>query len=121
MPIIGYKCKFKDIPSINDYIFTINFNLNYTDYGALKINDKDDNYFDVGDFRIKTNKMIEQFDENKYKEYDIGISILSICKYIVDTIPSLFSISCEDGNMVDTYYKDEIIEDYKKIKQNRNL
>ena len=67
MPIIGYKCKFRNIPSVNDCIFTINFNLNYTDYGALKINDEDDNYFDVGDFRIKINKMIEQFDENKYK------------------------------------------------------
>ena len=120
MPIIGYKCSFKNIPSISEYIFTIKFNLKYTDYGALKIKNEGNDYFDVADFKIKINEMVERFNKKIYRDYDIGICILSVCKYIVDTIPTLFSIVVEDDNMIDIYSKDEIIEDYELIKSKKD-
>ena len=120
MPIMGFKNKFKNIEFIRDVIFTINFNLKYTDYGGLKIDDENDNYFDVGNFRILINDCFNEFDEELLKRYDNGVLILSICKYLVDKIPGLYSIVGESDGMIDTYYKEEIIKDYEKIK-NRSL
>lgn len=116
MPIIGYKKKFKNIKSISDNIFIINFNLEYTECGSLKIQNEKDNYFDVGDFRILLDKVFDEFDEEIFEEYNNGVYILSVCKYIVDKVPNLYSINYETNGMVDTYYKQEIIEDYNKIK-----
>lgn len=120
MPIIGYKKQFKNIDSIKNDTFTINFKLKYTDIGSLKIENEENDYFDVGDFNILLDKVFNNFTKDKLKEYDNGIYILSICKYIVDNVPNLYSISYEDKGMIDTYYKDEIINDYNKIKENIN-
>ena len=118
MPLIGYKKKFKNVESISDDIFTINFDLKYTEYGALRINDEEESYFDVGDFRILIDECFDKLNDELLKTYDNGVYILSICKYIVDKIPNLYSIIYESKGMVDTYYKQEIIKDYEKIKNN---
>ena len=115
MPIMGYKKKFKNIKSLSDDIFTINFKLKYNGHGFLNICDVDDNYFDVGDFRILLDKVFDDFNENKLREYDNGVYILSICKYIVDMVPNLYSINYESKGMIDTYYKEEIIDSYNDI------
>ena len=57
---------------------------------------------------------------NLLKQYDNGVYILSICKYIVDRVPNLYSINYESKDMIDTYLKSEIIEDYNKIKKGIN-
>ena len=115
MPIIGYKKTFKNIKSLSEDIFTINFKLEYDEFGHLKL---ENNYFDVGDFGRLLDNVFNQFDEFKLKEYDNGIYILSICKYIVDKVPNLYSIIYEENGMIDTYYKQEIIDAYNKIKKN---
>ena len=113
MPIIGYKMQFNKIKSIKDDTFIINFKLTYTEKGLLKL--EDDAIFDIGDYRILLENVFNNFDLEKLKEYDNGIYILSICKYIVDNIPNLHSIRYETKTMIDTYYKEEIIENYNKI------
>ena len=118
MPIIGYKKTFKNIKSLSEDIFTINFKLEYDEFGHLKFQDGPNDYFDVGDFRILLDNVFAAFDEKKLKEYDNGIYILSICKYIVDKVPNLYSIVYEENGMIDTYYKQEIIDAYNKIKNN---
>lgn len=117
MPIIGYKKKFKHIKGYEEDIFTINFDLEYTNYGALKIKNEKDNYFDVGDYNILLDKVFEEFTKEELKKYDNGVYILSMCKYIVDKVPKLYSINYETKNMIDTYLKQEIIENYNKIKK----
>ena len=116
MPIIGYKQQFKNIPSLKNVTFTINFKLKYTEYGALEFDNKENPYFDCGDHRILIEKTFDNFNIEKLKEYDNGIQILSICKYLVDTIPNIYQVIYESKSSIDTYYKDEIIEDYKLIK-----
>lgn len=116
MPIMGFKNKFKNIESISNDVFTINFNLKYTNLGGLRINDENESYFDIGDFRMFIDECFNKFTEENLKQYDNGVYILSICKYLVDKIPSLYSITYETKGMIDTYYKDEIVNDYEKIK-----
>lgn len=120
MPLIGFKKQFKNIKTLSNDIFTINFDLKYTEIGALRINDKNDSYFDVGDFRLHIDQVFNDFTNEILKSYDIGVYILSICKYIVDSIPNLYSITYESSGMIDTYYKNEIIEDYNKIKEHKD-
>ena len=119
MPIVGYKKKFKNIKSISDDIWTINFKLEYNDYGFLEICDVDDNYFDVGDFRILLDEVFDEFNQDKFNEYDNGVYILSICKYIVDRVPNVYSINYESKGMIDTYYNEEIIDSYNRILKSR--
>ena len=115
MPILGYKKNFKNIKTLSNDLFIINFNLKYTKSGSLSIKDKNIKYFDVGDFHYLIDKVFDDFDEKTLKEYDNGIYILSICKYLIDKIPGIYSIVYETNNMIDTYYKDEILKDYFKI------
>jgi len=61
MPIIGYKKQFKNIKSISNDIFTINFDLKYTENCSLRINDEKESYFDIGDFRILIDKVFDKF------------------------------------------------------------
>ena len=63
--------------------------------------------------------IFDNFTEEKRKKYDNGIYILSVCKYIVDNVPNLYSINYETKGMIDTYYKQEIIDAYNKIKNNQ--
>lgn len=42
-----------------------------------------------------------------------------MCKYIVDKVPNLYSINYESNGMIDTYLKQEIIDDYIKIKKGK--
>lgn len=119
MPVIGYKKVFKQIKGVADEIFIVNFNLKYNKEGFLEIKDESDSYFDVGDFRIKLDTIFNEFTEEMLKKYDNGVYILSICKYIVDKIPNLYSINYESKGMIDTYYKQEIIDDYNKISINK--
>ena len=114
MPILGFKKSFKNIKSIQKDIFTINFKVNYNEYGFLNLEDEQNNYFDVGDINLLLDKTFSEFNETKFKEYDNGIYILSICKYIVDKVPYLYSINYETTNSIDTYLKQEVIEDYNK-------
>ena len=117
MPIIGYKKNFKNLKGYENDIFTVNFDLEYTEHGSLKIKNEKDNYFDVGDFGILLDDVFEKLTNDLLKEYDNGVYILSMCKYIVDRVPNLYSISYETKGMVDTYLKTEIIEDYDKIRK----
>ena len=118
MPIIGYKQQFKNIEFLKNKIFTINFKLKYNEYGSLEFDNQENSYFDSGDYRILIEKTFDEFNEQKLKEYDNGIQILSICKYLVDNIPNIYKITYESNSSIDTYYKDEIIKDYLKIKNN---
>ena len=43
-----------------------------------------------------------------------------MCKYIVDNIPNLYSINYESSGMIVTYLKQEIIDDYNKIKNEKD-
>ena len=117
MPIIGYRKNFKNLKGYENDIFTVNFNLEYTEHGFLKIKNEKDNYFDVGDFRILLDDVFEKLTNDLLKKYDNGVYILSMCKYIVDRVPNLYSINYETKDTVDTYLKSEIIEDYDKIKK----
>jgi len=114
MPVLGYKNSFKNLKAIQEETFIINFKLNYNESGALQIEDEKESLFDVGDYRILIEKVFDELDEQKFKDYDNGIFILSICKYIVDKVPNLYSITYESKKMVDTYYKQEILDAYKK-------
>ena len=116
MPIIGYKQQFKNIEFLKNEVFTINFKLKYNEYGALEFDDKENPYFDSGDYRNIIEKTFDEFNGQKLKEYDNGIQILSICKYLVDNIPNIYKITYESNSSIDTYYKEEIIEDYALIK-----
>lgn len=118
VPIIGYKKKFKNIKSLQNEIFIVNFKLEYNSHGFLEIQHEDNNRFDVGDFNILLDRIFDDFTEEKRKKYDNGIYILSVCKYIVDNVPNLYSINYETKGMIDTYYKQEIIDAYNKIKNN---
>ena len=119
MPIIGYKQQFKNIDFLKNQTFTINFKLKYKEHGVLEFDNQENSYFDFGDYRIIIEKTFNNFTKEKLKEYDNGILILSICKYLVDNIPNIYNITYESNSTIDTYYKDEIINDYLKInKQN---
>ena len=119
MPTIGYKKKFKNIKGLQNEIFIVNFKLEYNSQGFLEIQHEDNNYFDVGDYNILLDRIFDDFTEEKRKKYDNGIYILSVCKYIVDNVPNLYSINYETKGMIDTYYKQEIIDAYNKIKNNQ--
>lgn len=120
MPIIGYKKSFKNLKGYKQDTFTVNFNLEYNDHGFLRIKNEQDNYFDVGDYRILLDEVFEKLTEDELKKYDNGVYILSMCKYIVDNVPNLYSINYESKGMVDTYLKQEIIDDYNKIKKGKD-
>lgn len=120
MPIIGYKKRFKYIEGYDQDVFTVNFNLEYNEHGFLSIKNEKDDYFDVGDFGILLDEVFEDFTKDKLRKYDNGVYILSMCKYIVDRVPTLYSINYESKGMVDTYLKQEIIDDYDKIKKCNN-
>lgn len=120
MPIIGYKKSFKNLKGYENDVFTINFNLEYNTNGSLKMKNEKDGYFDVGNFRILLDEIFEKLTNDLLKEYDNGIYILSICKYIVDKVPNLYSINYESSGIIDTYLKQEIIDDYNKIMDKKN-
>ena len=126
MPIIGYKKQFNKIPSLKEETFTINFNLKYCKNGSLVFDNKNNKYFDCGDYNNLIDRVFDGFDLEVYNKYDNGIMILSICKYLVDNIPNIYSIIHEEKRMIDTYFKDEIIKsynnynDYKKNKKSNN-
>lgn len=120
MPIIGYKKSFKNLKGYENDIFTVNFDLEYSEYGFLRIKNEKDNYFDEGDFRILLDDIFEKLNNDLLKEYDNGIYILSMCKYIVDNVPNLYSINYESSGMIVTYLKQEIIDDYNKIKNEKD-
>lgn len=120
MPIIGYKKNFKNLKGYEHDIFTVNFNLEYNEQGFLRIKNEKNNYFDVGDFGILLDDVFEKLTNDLLKEYDNGIYILSMCKYITDNVPNLYSISYESRGMVDSYLKQEIIDDYNKIKREKD-
>lgn len=116
MPVIGYKKMFKNIKGLEKEVFIINFNLEYNEHGFFNIKNTQDSYFDIGDFRNLIDEVFNEFTEEQLKEYNNGIYILSICKYIVDKIPNLYSIQIETDDMIDIYYKEEIISIYDKVK-----
>ena len=119
MPIIGYKKQFDKIPFLKDDIFTINFNLKYHKNGSLEFENANDKYFDCGNYHLLIDKVFDNFDMNTYKQYDNGIMILSICKYLVDNISNIYSIVHEDKATIDTYYKEEVIESYNNYNEYR--
>lgn len=120
MPIIGYKKSFKNLKGYENDVFTINFNLKYNTNGFLEIKNETEDYFDAGDFEILLDEIFEKLTNDLLKEYNNGIYILSICKYIVDKVPNLYSINYESSGMIDTYLKQEIIDDYNKIMNKKN-
>lgn len=117
MPIIGFKKKFNNIQGYKNDIFTVNFDLEYNENGFLEIKNEKEKYFDLGDFDILLDKVFENFTPDLLKKYDNGVYILSMCKYIVDEVPTLYSINYETKYIIDVYSKSEIIESYNKIKK----
>lgn len=115
MPMLGYKRKFKNIDSLKDDVFIINFDLKYSDAGALHIDNEIESPFDVGDYHIMIDDVFENFDEEVFKKYDNGIFLLSVCKYLVDNIPNVYSIGHETNSMIDSYLTEDIINDYDRI------
>ena len=115
MPIVGYKKKFKNVEGIKNNKFIVNFKLRYSNNGALELENNDGCGFDVGDYNIILDRVFDGFNNEILNDYDNGVYILSICKYIIDNVPNVYSIVYEGNGMIDTYYKDEIINDYNKI------
>lgn len=115
MPILGYKKHFKNFDSLINDIFTVHFNLTYDEHGALKFNNALNAYFDSGDFNLLLDKVFEGFNKKTFEEYDNGILLLSVCKYIVDNVPNVYYITYENKGISDIYYKEEIIDAYNKI------
>ena len=115
MPIIGFKKVFKHLKGVEKDIFTINFDLQYTEIGSLAVKNESQTYFDMGDYDINLDELTEKLTEEVFESYDNGVYILSICKYIVDNVPNLYSINYESKGVVDTYFKQDIIDDYNKI------
>lgn len=74
MPIIGYKKSFNNIKSLEGDIFTINFNLGYSDYVSLYIKDEEDNYFDVGDFNILIDEVFDDLMTKSFKNMILGLA-----------------------------------------------
>lgn len=120
MPIIGYKKKFKNLNGYENDVFTVNFDLEYKTNGFLRIKNVENNYFDVGDFGILLDEVFEKLNKDLLKKYDNGVYILSMCKYIVDNVPNLYSINYESSGIIDIYLKQEIIDDYNKIKKGQD-
>lgn len=60
-------------------------------------------------------EVFEKFDEEVFKRYDNGIFLLSVCKYLVDNIPNVYSIGHETNSMIDSYLTEDIINDYDRI------
>ena len=114
MPQFGYKNKFKNIDAFKNDTFVINFNLKYRRNGGLYIKGKSKINFDIGDYHILIDEIFNNLTSEVLKEYDNGIYVLSVCKYLVDNIPGVYSIEYECGNMRDIYFAKEIIKDYKK-------
>lgn len=119
MPIIGFKMKFKNYEPLKNNIFTINFKLKYNNNGSLKFDNIKNSYFDMGDYHILLDEVFNKFDKKIFAKYDNGILILSVCKYLIDNIPNIYSISYQDNSCIDTYLAKEIIRDYNKIKRNK--
>ena len=115
MPELGFKRQFKNIKGLENETFIINFKLDYNKQGSLKFHNGYNKHFDVGDYDILLDKVFDNFTESQFNNYDNGIYLLSVCKYIVDNIPELYSINIDSKNMIDTYYKSDIINDYNKI------
>lgn len=115
MPIIGFKNNFKNFKPAFDEKYIVNFNAEYTNHGSLVFKNTDIG-FDVGDLRINIEKVFDEFTKDKFYQYDNGIMILSICKYLVDNIDNIYSIEVDCDMCRDIYFRDEIINDYKKIK-----
>lgn len=114
MPIIGFKNKFKNFKPLDEE-YLVKFDMEYTNHGAL-VNKDDGIQYDIADLRISIEKVFNDFDKNKFYEYDCGIMILSVCKYLVDNIAGIYEIVVDSKECMYTYKKDEIINDYNKIK-----
>ena len=117
MPILGYKTKIKNLKGNEDYEFIIKFKLKYDNRGCLNLVNHKKISFDCGDYRIKVQKVMDSIDSKVYKQYNNGIYLLSLLKYIVDKIPELDSISVISKSIEDNYEKKEIIDSYNKIKK----
>lgn len=116
---LGFKRKFKNIDFLKDEEINIFFKLDYKDNGALKIQHVKNDYFDVDDFQLKIDEIFDGFNKEIFDEYDIGIQLLSVFKYLVDNIPNVYAISHESNGITDYYLKKDIIKDYNKIKKRR--
>lgn len=114
MPKIGYKKNFKN----DNYVYTIYFDLKYTNRGGFKFNNKE-NYFDSGDTRILLDKIFNEKFDDILKKYDCGITELSILKYIIDNISNIHSIQVESTTTTALYLKEDIIKDYNMIKNQK--
>ena len=115
-----YGQKFKNLNGYENDVFTVNFDLEYKTNGFLRIKNVENNYFDVGDFGILLDEVFEKLNKDLLKKYDNGVYILSMCKYIVDNVPNLYSINYESSGIIDIYLKQEIIDDYNKIKKGQD-
>ena len=117
MPMLGYKTKMPHIVGLKNVEFIINFKLNYSDHGSFENRTVENHYFDVGDFHIKVDEMADDLTPEILRKYDNGIYLLSVCKFIVDKIPELYSIKVSDKNMEEEYLKDEIIDAYNNCEK----
>lgn len=115
MPIIGFKNKFKNFKPLEDYLYLIKFDMKYNKTGAL-INKKNNISYDVADLRLHVQNIFDAFDKEEFYQYDNGVMILSVCKYLVDNIPEIYEIEIESKNDKDIYKKEEIIKYYNEIK-----
>lgn len=98
MPMLGYKRKFKNIDSLKDDVFIINFDLKYSDAGALHINNEIESPFDVGDYRIMIDDAFEKSLKEVFKRYDKS-------KYDIDDHFALYHKMVDIGSKVTRNYK----------------
>lgn len=115
MPIIGFKNKFKNFKPLEDYLYLIKFDMKYVKPGAL-VNKVDNISYDVADLRMHIESVFDSFNKDKFYEYDNGVLILSVCKYLVDNIAGIYEIEIDSKNDRDIYKREEIIKYYNDIK-----
>lgn len=115
MPVIGFKNKFKGFKPLEDEVYLIKFDVRYSNHGSL-INKLNQESYDMADLRMSIEKVFNDFDKDKFYEYDCGIMTLSVCRYLVDNISGIYEIEVESSCCRDTYKTDEIIKDYNKVK-----
>lgn len=115
MPIFGFKNRFKEFKPLEGEEYLVKFDMRYSNHGSLtnKINLET---CDMADLRMNIERVFNEFDKDKFYEYDCGVMTLSVCKYLIDNIPGIYEIEVESNNCRDTYKREEIIKDYNKVK-----
>ena len=104
MPMIVFKNKYKD------YDLFFGFNCEYDDNYTLKLKDIEPNDFDIKDYRQKIENAINNLNDTTLKPYlnEISVYLVALYKYLLTSIPSIYSIKFNTDNNENIFYTDEI-------------